>query len=618
MGRERLAAFGRRRENFILALGMTAALFLFLTLRYDFYYDLNDDVLIKDILSGVYTGTPEGRTMQLLYPLGALLALLYRGLAVPVFGGFLLLCQFGSVLAVGWRSLSLCRRRSAKLFLLAAQGLLWLTVFGSHLVYLQYTVTAGMLASAALFWVLTAKSRRWAALVLYWLAFSLRPEIALLLLPLAAVAGLCAWARDGREEGSFFARRLLHRYLGLFLALALGMGLLYGADAVAYQSGGWPAFRQFFDARTRLYDYHLDFAEQYEENRASYEKLGISEAEQRLLANYNFGVDDGIDAERMTALAREAERQSPALLSGESVRTALWRLLHENWLGRGDFPFNLLWIGTGLGLVLLCLRRGRRRFLWQPVLAVLTGAGLWLYLLLEGRMVARVTHPLYLAQLLLFWGLWLGEALPGGVSRQRCEAPQLAGAALQRIGAASQRAGVKKSGLWLSGGLLFAVSCIGLTALPGALGRIGAERSRREQVNRTNEAVMDYCSAHPGTLFLEDVYSTVDFSEKITVDKEKPFNYDLLGGWLVKSPLTKKKLAAFGYDSMGGAVRDGKNVQLVCGAGTDLSWLTEYLAQEGTEASLVRVAILEEGAEIYQLWTYGGEEIGTGEDGPAA
>lgn len=75
-----------------------------LAARFDFYYDLNDDVLIKDILSGVYSGTPDGHTMQLLYPLGALLALLYRGLSIPVFGAFLLFCQFGSIWAVGYRS----------------------------------------------------------------------------------------------------------------------------------------------------------------------------------------------------------------------------------------------------------------------------------------------------------------------------------------------------------------------------------------------------------------------------------------------------------------------------------------------------------------------------------
>ena len=39
------------------------------------------------------------------------------------------------------------------------------------------------------------------------------------------------------------------------------------------------------------------------------------------------------------------------------------------------------------------------------------------------------------------------------------------------------------------------------------------------------------------------------------LDRDKPFNYDLLGGWLVKSPLTKQKLSAFGYASMGEAAR---------------------------------------------------------------
>ena len=76
--------FLKKHENCILSLAMALILAGILAARFDFYYDLNDDVLIKDILSGVYSGTPDGHTMQLLYPLGALLALLYRGLSIPV------------------------------------------------------------------------------------------------------------------------------------------------------------------------------------------------------------------------------------------------------------------------------------------------------------------------------------------------------------------------------------------------------------------------------------------------------------------------------------------------------------------------------------------------------
>ena len=60
---------------------------------FDFYYDINDDLLIKDILSGAYSGTPNGYTNQMLYPIGFFISVVYRILPkAPVFGLFLCLC----------------------------------------------------------------------------------------------------------------------------------------------------------------------------------------------------------------------------------------------------------------------------------------------------------------------------------------------------------------------------------------------------------------------------------------------------------------------------------------------------------------------------------------------
>ena len=75
----------------------------------------------------------------------------------------------------------------------------------------------------------------------------------LLLLPLACVAGLCALVREWKKE------RAAVRYFSLFGILILGMGALYAADAAAYSAPEWKQFRQFFDDRTALYDYRLDF-----------------------------------------------------------------------------------------------------------------------------------------------------------------------------------------------------------------------------------------------------------------------------------------------------------------------------------------------------------------------
>lgn len=607
--------FLKKHENCILSLAMALILAGILAARFDFYYDLNDDVLIKDILSGVYSGTPDGHTMQLLYPLGALLALLYRGLSIPVFGAFLLFCQFGSIWAVGYRSAVLVdeeraacdgapfasgmrsaasgARLGVKVALLLGEALFWFAAMGSHLVYLQYTVTAGMLAGAAIFWVVTAKGKeRFRGLLLYWLSFCLRPEMALLCLPLAGAGGLCIWGR----EKQIFSKENLRHYLGLFVALVIGMGVFYGLDVLAYSDPDWKDFRQFFDERTTLYDYHLDFVEQYDENREVYEETGVSRTLQEMLKNYNFGAADEIDTQMLSSLAVQAKKTDAKEPVLSQVKKAIWRLAHENWLSKNDLPWNFVFLAVVFVWCFCCLQKGNRKFFWQPVFVACVGGMLWIYLLMQGRMVDRVTHPLYLAQILLAAGLWgtaTSTAAPGANMRST-----------GRIHTA------------ITAAVCGAILLLCVFRVPGMWQSAVQEQIRRETVNRTNEDVFAYCKKYASTLFLEDVYSTVAYSEKITLDRDKPFNYDLLGGWLVKSPLTKQKLSAFEYASMGEAVRSSEKVCLLADEGTDMSWLTEYLEERGEPGMLLRIGSAGEGVEVYQFLSeerinemFRGEEI---------
>lgn len=652
--------FLKKHENCILSLAMALILAGILAARFDFYYDLNDDVLIKDILSGVYTGTPDGHTMQLLYPLGALLALLYRGLSIPVFGAFLLFCQFGSIWAVGYRSTVLvdeeraardgapfapgmCSAASAarlaepavcsawnttaarlgvKVVLLFAEALFWFAAMGSHLVYLQYTVTAGMLAGAAIFWVVTAKgTERFWALLLYWLSFCLRPEMALLCLPLAGTGGLCIWGR----EKQIFSKESLRHYLGLFAALVIGMGVFYGLDVLAYSDPNWKDFRRFFDERTILYDYHLDFVEQYDENREAYEETGVSRTLQEMLKNYNFGAADEIDTQMLSSLAVQAKKTDAKESVLSQVKKAIWRLAHENWLSKSDLPWNFVWLAVVFAWCSCCLQKGNRRYFWQPVFVVCVGGMLWIYLLMQGRMVDRVTHPLYLAQILLAAGLWgtAGNRQLKMRTAEKCDAVGHTDAAIVcsdvENADVSHNVNTRNTGRIHS--VMTAAVCgvillLCILRVPGMWQGVAQEQTRRETVNQTNEDVFAYCKKHASTLFLEDVYSTVAYSEKIMLDRDKPFNYDLLGGWLVKSPLTRQKLSAFGYASMGEAARSSEKVCLLADEGTDMSWLTEYLEEQGEPGMLLRIGSAGEGVEVYQFLSeerinemFRGEEI---------
>lgn len=581
---------------------LTTVLFVPVAVKFDFYYDLNDDVLIKDILSGVYSGQPSGYTMQLLYPLGLLLGLLYRVLSIPVFGVFLLLCQYGSIFLVAYRSLSLCRTHGGRLLAALAQGAFWAAAYGMHLVFLQYTVTAGMLAGTAIFLVVTSEKEKpflkenVPALLLYWTAFCLRTEMALLLLPLAGVAGLCKWGREDR----IFTKENVRKYVSLFGVLVLGLLLVYGADSLAYAGRDWTAFRQFFDARTELYDYQKDFIDHYEENAAVYEALGVTRQRHALLENYNFGVDDGLDAALLTKLEEAArERSGMGGLFAKSLSEGVWSLVYGHWAGKGDFPCNaVLLLGAallfGLGFV-----RGRHYLLWQIPLCMACGSVLWLFLLLRDRPVDRVLHPLYLGQILVFAGMLLAEAKEDG---GRVHLREAAGyGAKEQEKSAVRIVGKEAAGKFAALAACVAVLCLCLPQAGKTFDSISQEFARREAINVTNGAVMAYCSAHPDRLYLADVYSTVSFSEKISLDRNKPFNYDLLGGWMVKSPLTQKKLEAFGFSSMQEAVCAGGTVSLLAEPERDMGWLEEYFEAERIPGRIVKTEVVAEGMDVYQV-----------------
>ena len=139
-------------------IGGAAALSYAVSRIWTIYYDLNDDSLMAEILSGSYTGTPSLRNIQSGYPLTVLLGGLYRLLSqVDWFAVFLLAVQYGALACV-W--LRICRqdkgwwRRGPLLLLslLAAGGLLLY-----HYVFLQYSVTVGILGAVAAFLFLTMK-----------------------------------------------------------------------------------------------------------------------------------------------------------------------------------------------------------------------------------------------------------------------------------------------------------------------------------------------------------------------------------------------------------------------------------------------------------------------------
>ncbi len=644
-GKADIRAFFVKHADWLLPAACLGALFLYAGLRFDFYLDLNDDVLIKDILSGVYTGEPEALTVQLLWPLGGLVSLLYRILpVVPVYGLFLWVCQAGSLFVILKRSLRFASGLPGKAFLCVTETLMAASCLLYHLVFVQYTVASGLLLGAAAVWLLTDEKREaeavskgrcagqrqsaaapaasffrnqsvsflyrnLPAVLLALLSFCLRSEMLLLLLPLAAVGALWKWLQEKR----FWTKRNAASYLGLFGLMLFGMGLSLLCDRAAYGAEEWKEFRVLFDARTQIYDFNSAAVRSYGENQAFYDSLGVTEAECALLENYNYGADDEIDTallEQVAAYGREKEGYFV-----HSLPEGLWlyreRLRNNQELHFQEMPFLLMEAALAVFLILtaLCVkdgagrpdRRRRRRILGMLALTACARSALWLYLILRERVPERISHPLYAVEILILGMCLLTELRGIGEERRAFGESRAWKKPAGRDGACGRHASgwqilsVKAA----AGVLLLAVS---LSGLPREAARTAQEYESRQETDALDRTARAFYQANPQNLYLADVMSTVEFSGKLFDTDRRLGNFDLLGGWLCKSPHAQKKLGAFGHASLEEALLFGENVYLVAEPEVSWDWLEALFQEKGYSVQARQTDTLTAGDRSLTVW----------------
>ncbi len=526
-------------NNILLSLLVVLGVYVFCGYFFDFFYDLNDDMVIKDILAGVYSGTPDGHTNQMLYPIGWLLSCLYNFLPkIPVFGIFLCVCFGISFGMIAYRIQGFFKSTKVKVTTAVLLTGIFVSLMLWELVYVQYSVVCGVLAGTACFWFYTTPvsstvgefwKKNFPALILVWLAFLIRSEMLLLTSPFLAATGLWHWAEASEYEKQndiaigniktwkyVFSKRNMGKYIGFAATLLVGLGVFAGADYFAYRSGQWQEYRGFFEARTDVYDY--TWYPKYEEQQEFYEEHGISEIQYRLIDNYNFGLDGSITENTLEIIASYGEK--PKMLG--SVQYRIKNSVIEplkRFLFLQDMPYSCF-VLVGYGLVLgLAVVQKEKKYLWKLLLLFVMRCIPWFYLTFVQRAVDRITHPLYVIEFLLLLALLVKELYDRPLWN------------------------IEKYYRMVAAGVLMAVV---VAMLPFNFVQVKVEQSRREQILQEQKLWDDYAKANPDNYYYLDVYSTVSFMEKMFKDVDNSRkNYDLLGGWVCHSPLQEEARKAY-------------------------------------------------------------------------
>lgn len=624
--------FYKKKENCILTFLIMLLNVILMGVCFDFYYDLNDDMLMKDIMSGVYTGTPDGHNMQTLYLLGAVISLCYRLCRwVPWYGLFLCLCQFGCFYLVGVRVTGLMdsrcliistekeTNRAGKIVVLLLLTLFQWGICLTHLVNVQYTITCALMSATAIFLFVTTPEtdsvkqfmiRNIPSMLLVIIAYQLRTEMLLLTLPFIALAGMFRWA----EEEKIFTKENWKKY-GLVIGIILtGMLLSQLPDFGAYGSEQWKDFRDFFDARTTVYDFYPEVITQ-DQYTSDLEGVGVTSAQKALLHNYNFGLDDSIDTQMLQKIADYATgtvggSRNWGTVFKETCRIYLYRFFHTD-----DAPYNVivLWAYAAVMVVGISesLREERRNntmlrkysFMWQVALLAAARTAVWIFILMRGRYPQRITHSLYLVEFSLLTAMLIRSVHVCGIKRAG------AGQTAYESSVADRTVICRRNKSYLPY-LLRGMTAVLLIIFAGnSMTGIRAVRygqHQREAVNRNLQDIDVYCRTYGDNFYFEDVYSWAAFSQRMFANVNNTLsNYDILGGWNCKSPSWKEKLERYGIDSASDALVYQDNVFLIMSdkeaADQGFDWIIDYYAEQGIAVSVRQSDVINESYAVYEI-----------------
>ena len=590
------------------------------------YLATNDDVMLKAIVSGEITGSPEAHLIYIMYPLGLILKYFYSiTKAVPWYDFFmmgihlaayvLLMIRVGEVFTGLNKTVfskltgNECRESSQKSFGNAgsfvpalaaiAGGLLFLIVDYKYLVLHQYTSLAATLAAVALFYVLTVKIKDGALCmkdcvivgILLILTLWMRKQVFFMAVPLFVLAvvyrilgGLCKNSHESSRE-KHFPKWIVFPAVIIFLAL---LSIL--ADKLAYSGEEWKSFLAYNDARTEVYDYYGFPA--YEENAEKYDALGIKYSDLYPLGEWDLALFEDCKKDSMQELAD---------FTGsvwKSIHYHKWEIRHTalNVLNLIIFqdvqPIGwILAIVSVLTPVLLFIAK-RRKAAVIILFALLYEGAFVTYFVFRTRFPERVSYGLYLMIFAFILAIVLQEL--EGVFREN----RVIKTVLERENGTdhkseddadeSERAFFNRVKNIMLIAPIVIIAILTISAIIRiCLFKPTYEETRLQALNW--EECTSYFANHPEKVYYLKTATFAPFGEKMF--KTSTFeegNILRMGTWIMGSPLYDAQLGTRGNKPWEAIVTDEK-IYYVQDPAIDTEWIVNFYKGQGMDVKVETV-----------------------------
>lgn len=510
------------------------------------YYN-NDDFYINQLVSGVYTGTPEAHLIHIGYLTGLFLSTLYRLFSqVPWYGIYIVGCGLGTIILVFFSFIKYAEKVWQKLLLCVTCLFLICGFLLQHILQFQYTTVTAMVCGGAivLFYKVGEKGSireylrcQIPSFILFCMAFELRNKACIMLLPILGFLGIVRFLQNKKMF------RQLVSYAGVLLCL---MAVLFVVEKAAYSKEEWKDFKRYNTTRENVVDYQG--YPDYEKNREIYEEFGITRASyDAIVENYMMLLDKNIDADFMEKMADISPEYETSL--SQMIREFF--VMHTN--AQYDWPMNrMVFLMYGM-VILMAIMTKKFKALADVGALVLGRMVIWAYLLYIGRPISRVTQGVYIVEMFVLGAVFCYNRLWQHKENQK--------KLLLGIFIAAE----------ITGTILVSYRWGDAT-----LSDVIKINENTEKDFQEYEEIREYLSKQPDNLYLLDVWSfAICYGNALRETPKWSANCVMLGGWCSNGPWTEKVGENYGISDFESAAIEQDNIYFVVSNDGDFPY--EYL-----------------------------------------
>lgn len=541
-----------KQTQLTVSIIIVVMILFFLSKNIEYIFIANDDLFMRAIISGDFTGVPDPHAVFIMYPLAFIISSFYKLIPSIEWYGWVFLGLHASCWVIFiYRMISKAKSKKDQIFMMLFSTCFLVVVDINHLIMQQFTTLSGILAFTALVCFSTEKENDnhfyIIELVLMSLSFMIRYEMLLMYLPFFLIIMIFHFILAKKENKAKSIKRYI-LFLGILFVL---LGGIFALHKSAYNSDEWKEYTEYNKLRSKLYDY-MGIPTYTNENIDFYKEIGIEKEEIYLLQSINTSLDEKITIEILKSIYdNRVEYIDSVRTFGDSLKNItesyIATLFPKRWYT------TILYLAYG-GLISLGIWKKDSLLNLEIFSLFLLRSGLWTYLIYYGRMLERITYPLALGELAVIIGCYI-KIFSSKKEQKNLEIN------------------------WIIKGIqnILVILMIVILCLSIAKNNINENQNIRNSY-RWGPTLFDYVDNNLDNYYILEVMSTSQIVIPMFGDKTKhPENILYAGGWISQLPLEEIKNKETINSTKEKALLNQENVYFIQSEEYDYVWLEQYL-----------------------------------------